>query len=202
VSVAGVIALGLWGVFSPDARAAQGGLNETLRGVGNGPLDFGAQIIDRIFSPLYATLLAGLLAVVVGITRRSVVIGVGFACAVLLVWLPVQIAKVIFHLRRPDASEVLGGLVSVDANSSFPSGHVGFAIALSFALLLLMRAGWAKNLTAGGLVTLVIIVASSRLYTGMHYFSDTVGSVFACAVGILVFSVIWPRIQNRRGFRL
>jgi membrane-associated phospholipid phosphatase len=175
-----VVVIGLWGVIFPDARASQSSINGFLRGHGNQALDLVAQVIDKIFSPTYATLLTIALALLIGL-------------------MPVQIFKILFHLSRPDGTDVLGSLVTVDPNSSFPSGHVGFAIGLSYALFIFMRPSGRKSIVAGALGALgalVVLVAYTRLYAGMHYLSDTVGAVFACATGIVIFTMIWPPVQR------
>jgi membrane-associated phospholipid phosphatase len=201
-SLIGVVGIGIWGVIFPDARASQSSINGFLRGHGNQALDLIAQVIDRIFSPTYAILLIIALALLIGLMRRSVVMAAGFALAVLVAWLPVQIFKILFHLSRPDGNDVLGSLVTVNPNASFPSGHVGFAIGLSYALFILMRSSGRKSIVAGALGALgalVVLVAYTRLYAGMHYLSDTVGAVFACAAGIVIFTLIWPPVQRYVG---
>lgn len=64
--------------------------------------------------------------------------------------------------------------------SSFPSGHTGAAIALYGAVALLVfgatRAWW-RWLVVAAAVTVVVLVATSRLYRGAHHPTDLVGSV-------------------------
>jgi undecaprenyl-diphosphatase len=192
VSLAVVLSLGLWGVFFPDIRASQGAINEFLRANGSEVADSLARIIDRIFSPLFAVILTLILAIATGITRRSFIPAAGIALAVLVAWLPVEIVKIAFHQRRPPLTQLLDSLVSVSPTSSFPSGHVGFAMALSFALILLVRPGRLKILVVSLLSALVVVVAVTRLYAGMHYLTDTVGAVAASAFGIIIFCQMWP----------
>jgi membrane-associated phospholipid phosphatase len=192
-----VLVLGLWGVFFPDARSAQIALNEFLRGSGGGVFDRLAQFIDRIFSPPYAVGLTVVLVVTIGVIRRSLLPAVGCALAVLMAWIPVEALKIIFHQSRPPLSNLLDSLVPVNPQSSFPSGHVGFAVALSFAITLLLRPGQRKIIVATMLSALVAIVAVTRIYAGMHYLSDTVGAIAAAVFGILLFIQVWPVIVNR-----
>jgi undecaprenyl-diphosphatase len=77
----------------------------------------------------------------------------------------------------------------VESGFSFPSGHVTASIAVfGFLAVLLWRGrryGWAILLGA-----LIPIVAISRIYLGVHYPSDTLGSIiFASLWLIVVFSV-------------
>ncbi len=194
VCLTGVLAIGLWGALSPDARLSQIRSTQFVSAHGNAVLDVISLAVDRVFSPTYATALTVFLAVLVGFLRRSVLTGVGFALAVLMTWLPVEIFKRIFHQGRPDQSNLLESLVSVNPQSSYPSGHVGFAIALSFALVLLIEKGRLRNRPVGALAALVVVVAYTRIYAGAHYFSDTVGSVFAAGLGIVIFTQVWPRV--------
>lgn len=197
MSVSAAFVIGIWGVLFPEVRTSQASINQFFGESGNQAVDVVAKTIDGVFSPASAIALTLVLAVIVGISRRSVIPAVGFSVAVLMTWLPVEILKIVFHQGRPEASHVLGSLVAVNPNSSFPSGHVGFAIALSYALLLLFRQGGPRTTVFVALTALVVVVAFTRLYSGVHYLSDTVGSVFAALVGILVFQQLWPIIDKR-----
>ena len=77
----------------------------------------------------------------------------------------------------------------VESGFSFPSGHVTASIAVFGFLSVLMwrgrRYGWSLFLGV-----LIPIVAISRIYLGVHYPSDTLGSLtFATLWLIVVFSV-------------
>ena len=193
-----VLALGMWGVLFPEGRASQISINLFLRDNGNVVLDALARVVDFVFSPTAATALTIVLAVLIGMVRKSLMAAAGFALAVLLAWLPVEILKFVFHQSRPVDIQILEGIGAVNPQSSFPSGHVGFAIGISYALLLVVRPGRARGSIIAGLTALVMIVAYTRLYAGVHYLSDTVGSVFASAVGILVFTQLWPLVVTAK----
>lgn len=101
----------------------------------------------------------------------GVVVGSGSALANLL--------KDHYVRPRPQAAlALIEGLKSF----SFPSGHANAALLLcgSLALLLLAsrRPAWLKaaGVTAAALAT--ILVGLSRIYLGVHWFSDVVGSWF------------------------
>ncbi|MET3987922.1 diacylglycerol kinase family protein [Streptomyces sp. PvR034] len=77
--------------------------------------------------------------------------------------------------------------------SSFPSGHVGAAMALYGGLAVLTRVGtrgaWRRPVAA--LLLLVpLAVAASRLYRGMHHPSDVLGGLFNGAVTLAVIGTV------------
>ena len=85
--------------------------------------------------------------------------------------------KEMFQAPRP---EVLH-LVHVD-DWSFPSGHAQLAATLWPAVALLLRRRWA----AVGGTLLVIGIASSRVYLGVHFPEDVIAGI---AIGLLMVSV-------------
>jgi membrane-associated phospholipid phosphatase len=81
----------------------------------------------------------------------------------------VGIMKIIFHHPRPS------GLIVASHSPSFPSGHVSLATTCYFLLAHLLTEKqpytmqqWAKGLT----ITLISLVALSRLFLGMHWLCD------------------------------
>lgn len=81
--------------------------------------------------------------------------------------------------------------------SSFPSGHTSAAIALygSLALLLLWRrlpehaaraGAWVPRAAAMALFAIPLLVAWARLYRGLHYPLDIVGSVLQAGLAITI----------------
>jgi membrane-associated phospholipid phosphatase len=81
--------------------------------------------------------------------------------------------------------------------SSFPSGHTAATIALWGALAVLAseraRSALVRNLFLVLAVVLPLLVASSRLYRGMHYLTDVLGGV--------VLGVLWL-VATVSGIRL
>lgn len=95
-------------------------------------------------------------------------------------WLGAQLLdfllKLLYHRSRPEFFPHLTKAVGY----SFPSGHTTTAL-VTYGLLAYLIArslhGWRRALPIVGAVFLVVVVAFSRVYLGVHYFSDTVGSV-------------------------
>jgi membrane-associated phospholipid phosphatase len=85
-------------------------------------------------------------------------------------------------------------LDSAPPTSSFPSGHCAASIALYGGLAVLAwRAGAAMWLRALALVLAVLVpvlVASSRLYRGMHYPTDVFGGVLLACCWLAVTSAL------------
>jgi undecaprenyl-diphosphatase len=65
------------------------------------------------------------------------------------------------------------------ASTSFPSGHVSVTVAVMVALILTVRS---KYVTIGGILFSLLMIFS-RMYMGVHYFSDVLGGTF---IGLII----------------
>ncbi|MCC7451113.1 MAG: phosphatase PAP2 family protein [Anaerolineae bacterium] len=93
-----------------------------------------------------------------------------------------QLLKQIFARPRPFFADAL----QTAANYSFPSGHAMFsAVAyglLAYFMLLQVRRQRTRIAIVAGTVVLVLLIGFSRIYLGVHYFSDVVaGFAFGVA---------------------
>ncbi|HEV3020919.1 MAG TPA: phosphatase PAP2 family protein, partial [Pirellulales bacterium] len=99
--------------------------------------------------------------------------------------------KLVFQRERPPFRDA--GILETTA--SFPSGHsMGSVIAyglLAYFLALILPRGWARRAIVAALVLVVVLIGSSRIYLGAHYFSDVLGGFLvgaawlaACISGI------------------
>jgi membrane-associated phospholipid phosphatase len=80
--------------------------------------------------------------------------------------------------RPPEGGSSVEPLVPIPASDSFPSGHAATAFAAATAVALVY-----PRLRIPALV-LAALVALSRVYLGVHYWSDViVGSLFGAGVG-------------------
>ncbi len=102
--------------------------------------------------------------------------------AALGVWL---IKEITDRARPPVAESEVQALVTLPGSTSFPSGHAATAFAAATAVAVL-----SPRLRVPVLV-LAALVALSRAYLGVHYWSDViVGSLFGAAIGVAtVFAV-------------
>lgn len=146
--------------------------------------------LDSFF--LYATRLGSWQVVVIGLV---VLLALAWrACA------PMAGLLIVATLARPACEWLIksgvgrerpqiGGLVE-SAGPSFPSGHVMAAVALwglvppIVALLTRRRTLWWIATAVSG--SIILVVAASRVYMGVHWFSDVIGALLFGAVYLLV----------------
>jgi undecaprenyl-diphosphatase len=83
--------------------------------------------------------------------------------------------KFIVERARPDFDQLVGA-----AGTSFPSGHSTAAAATMAAIALIVTRGRARRtkvIAAGVAAGLAFMVACSRIFLGVHWFSDTLGGI-------------------------
>lgn len=103
----------------------------------------------------------------------------------------VLVTKNIFQRPRPDILQ----LISIDG-FSFPSGHSTFSIAIYGDLIYLINKDNNKWLTAIVtilLVLLIVCIGLSRIYLGVHYFSDVLAGFIS---GLIILNLVLV-IENR-----
>jgi undecaprenyl-diphosphatase len=116
-----------------------------------------------------------------------------------------SVVKVVVHRERP----TLSGLSAALTTYSFPSGHaLGTTVVYGvIALYLMTRARrWGARLAIALLAAvLVVLVATSRVYLGVHYTSDVIaGATEGIAWLALCYTAIttwWQRRERRRTVR-
>ena len=150
------------------------------------------------------TVLAFAGALVLGALGEWIVLG-GWAAAFAGASLLDHWLKLTIHRPRPAYAAAL----MHNPSWSFPSGHamgslVGYGM-LAYVLMLFLRGRpAAQRAIAAGAGMLIIAIGISRLYLGVHYFSDVVGGF---AAGLLwlsacVCAVELGRRWERRALRL
>lgn len=118
-------------------------------------------------------------------------------------WVTCLITKYAVHLPRPDLNDVPHQLLKEASTLSYPSGHVAFVAALGAALFLAAARSTSRTLIAVVFGVIAIVVAIARLYTGIHYLTDTVGGVLNGLAGALLFAGLWnvlvsPHLRRNR----
>ena len=177
-----VAAIAYCGLAAATRAGVLADLDETIRSAVHADATPGLTALATAISGAgrLAVLLPASAAVVGGLVfarqrQHAVALGVTMGGALLLNWL----LKAIVHRARPHP---FFGLEP--QTFSFPSGHVFFACCFSGALVLIFAIA-RRHFYLGGttLCALVLAMAWSRVYLGVHYPSDV-------AAGILI-GVFW-----------
>ncbi len=138
------------------------------------------QVISALGSPVLTVLVIGmtLFYLLRRHWRHALIWVVAFVGGQGLNWL----LKQLFARPRPYFTDPL----VVEANYSFPSGHamwsfIVYGLLAYFALIDLPNRG-ARWLAIAGAAFLIFMIGLSRIYLGVHYFSDVLGGYIAAAV--------------------
>ena len=132
---------------------------------------------------LLVLLLAGVFVVgALGRRLRAGIAGVGIVLATVAATSALKDVLV-----RPEL-----GVVGSSSHNSFPSGHVGVAMGLLLAFLLVLPDRARPWLAVPGAVG-VAVVASSTMVVGWHRLSDTVGGVLVAAALYFVATAVLAR---------
>jgi len=137
-------------------------------------------------------LLAAALFVIAGRERWVIALLWVPLCALLNGWM-----KLLVQHPRPSVA-----LIPIPSSFGYPSGHTAAATSLYLTLALLAaqtqpQRGVRRMLIAAGL-TLPVIVAWTRVYLGVHYFSDVVGGMLLASAGALAVTAS-PWVAPRSG---
>src|SRR5262245_28059073 len=151
-------------------------------------------VISSLGAGLTLTVLGIGVAVLLGLRRRWVVLG-GWAAALVGGGVLDGVLKLVFRRQRPEtAMDFLSKM-----SWSFPSGHsMGSLVTygmLAYLLVLAFKGRHHLQIAAmTGAVLLIGAIGFSRLYLGVHYFSDVLGGysagalwLSACISGLEIF---------------
>jgi len=106
-----------------------------------------------------------------------------------------QVLKFIFKRERPDFDRLIdiGGY-------SFPSGHTMMAFSLYTILAYIiwrnLRNVWARTGITILAIFMIVMIAVSRIYLGVHFPSDIVGGVLASSVWLCASIALYQRLQR------
>ncbi|KGX94022.1 hypothetical protein N781_02305 [Pontibacillus halophilus JSM 076056 = DSM 19796] len=132
-------------------------------------------------------------------SSKSRWIAIYFAVSMLGISLLTKLLKLTFERQRPSVLEEYDG-----TGFSFPSGHstgsiVFYGFILYYVLLHHLRKGW-KVLIVSLLIAAIVFIGLSRVYLGVHYFTDVMAG-FAFGLSwllICISSLEWTVWRQRR----
>ena len=157
--------------------------------------------VVTVFGSSYVTLAVALVAAIVLAMRRRWTEVWVLVAALAICHIAVPVLKEAIERPRPE-----GGLIDVSGDS-YPSGHATYSVLYTWLVLTItvrVRPGltYATGLIVAG-VALTVAVGLSRVYLGVHYFSDVAGGwalgVSAFAGCAAVAMVIGHLRQNQPG---
>ena len=148
--------------------------------------------LTQIGSPIFivpATLAAALISAVV---RRSIWTGVVVTATVGLVGLGSIVGKQVITAAHPQIA------ADIPVEHTFPSGHVASALSL-MGIVAIACGGKPRHLIIWlGIAGVTAIVAATRIYLGVHWFSDTLGGVFLGCSAVFAGAALLPDRKEPR----
>jgi undecaprenyl-diphosphatase len=110
-----------------------------------------------------------------------------------------------FVVNRPRPTTTLVQVFAVEHGSGFPSGHALFAAVvlgfLAYLAITHLSKRSLRTLSLAGLLMLILLIGTSRVYLGVHWSSDVLGGYLVGAVFLAV--LIWlyrmwkPRVDSK-----
>lgn len=155
------------------------------------------QAISLVGSPLAMALVWIVATIVLAMRRRWLALSGLTAAFVGGTALDVAL-KLVIHRPRPEGAAMFLRQFSY----SFPSGHamgslVGLGMAAYLLVVFVVRSPLARTAIIAGTTVLVLAIGLSRLYLGVHYFSDVMGG-YAAGIVWLAACVSGVEIARRQ----
>lgn len=129
----------------------------------------------------FITFFGSALGIVIGLIIALFFVKNNYGRVLLLVMMGVEVVsnlvlKNLFQRNRPDFPHLV-----MESSYSFPSGHaMGSTVFYGMILLLIWHSGLSSSLKLILIILgslLVLLIGFSRIYLGVHYFSDVLGGI-------------------------
>jgi undecaprenyl-diphosphatase len=195
-------ALGFLVKLVPALGTAQLPIDAALNRTSTAAFDTIATLLDKLDQPPVVAVILVIVFAVMWLlkgwrTALGIVVVAGAG------WVTCLVTKYVVHQPRPDLNDVPHQLLKEASTLSYPSGHVAFVAALGAALFFAAARSTSRTLIVVIFGVIAVAVAMSRLYTGIHYLTDTVGGVVNGIAGALLFAGLWnvlvsPRLRRNR----
>lgn len=144
------------------------------------------ELITMLGAPLTTTIITIIVATIIYKKHRAYIIPL--LTTAIGAGLTIYTTKIFFHRLRP-----LDALIT-EKSFSFPSGHALISIALYGLITYIIYRNYQKKsqkITIASIGTLLILlIGISRLYLGVHYFSDVIGGYFIGSIWLTIGVVL------------
>jgi len=190
VSVLLTVVSGLVGTLE-WVRNGEFGFDQFLNATGNGLADAIASAAGEVYSPKFAVILTLAIMVAIWLFKKSRLDALAFGAVIAAGWLPAEVFKLAFNEPRPDQSLLNHMVVQREVDAAFPSGHLCFAIAIGYGLFLLARNTRLERIVLVLWLISLPLMGWARMYVGVHYFNDLLGSLFSSITGLTLFALLW-----------
>ncbi|WP_436762243.1 phosphatase PAP2 family protein [Streptosporangium sp. V21-05] len=164
-------------------------LDELVHSVRTPWLSTVARGFDVAFAPISAIALTALLTTIL-ITTGRLHAAATTVSMIAAGWGMSSLFKAVVARPRPPFDHQL---ITQYGHDSFPSGHVSITLVLVMALAVLARN--TRRFRAVVIIGAVLVTAQAfaRLYLGVHYPTDVIGSCLTAPAGALIALALWRR---------
>jgi len=97
-------------------------------------------------------------------------------------------AKLLYRIPRPADPHIV--LLRTETSPSFPSGHTQNAVTMWSYIALHVKRGWFWIAT----VALILLIAISRMYVGVHFPQDLIGGLITGVVLLALYVTLGDRV--------